>query len=122
MATLLGVEEVEVAALLVLVCTEYAAVWVSPVAKQHLPPHHAAGIETGKDNYLKRSKFRLLEWESEEVSESTEMEVDFKNEFLNRNCYKGKSWHPPDGSVLITSLLPKFNCVSDDRRWSNFLY
>ena len=50
------------------------------------------------------------------------MEVECKNEFLNRNCYKGKSWRPPDGSVLITSLLPQFNCVSDDRRRSNFLY
>ena len=50
------------------------------------------------------------------------MEVECKNEFLNRNCYKGKSWDPPDGSVLITSLLPQFNCVSDDRRRSNFLY
>ena len=121
MATLLGVDEVKIAALLVLVCTAYAAVGVPPAAKQHLHPHHAADIERGKDNYLKHSKFRLLGWELEKVSESTEMEVECKNEFLNRNCYKGKSWHLPDGLVLITSLLPHFTCVLDDRRRSTLL-
>ena len=120
MATLLGVDEVEIAALLVLLFTANVAVWVSPAAKQHLNPHHAAETEAGKDNYQKRSKFSFLGWDLEKVSESTEMEVECKNEVLNRNYYKGKSWHLPDGLVLITSLLPHFNCVLDNKRRSKF--
>ena len=115
MATWLGVAEVAMAALFVLVFTAYVAVWVSVAAKQPFNPHHADDTEADKDNY--RNSF--LGWDLEKVSESTEMEVECKNDFFCRNYYKGKSWHPPDGLVIITLLL---TCVRDDRRQSTFLY
>ena len=100
MATLLGVAEVAVAALLVLVYTAGAVVGVSPAAKQPLKPHHAADTEADKDNYQNRSKFSFLGWDLEKVSESTEVEMECKNDFFYRNWYKGKSRHPPDGLVI----------------------
>ena len=100
MATLLGVAEVAMAALLVLVYTAGAVVGVSPAAKQPLNPHHAADTEADKDNYQNRSKFSFLGWDLEKVSESTEVEAECKNDFFYRNWYKGRSRHPPDGLVI----------------------